>query len=121
MRLYRFYNREGRWYIDLPEFIEQGGDEAALEMVLGADDWLDKYSNGKDEVFMNFDIDPFVGWSISLNLVKDHGEELSSGQIYQAVDGADHHNMWLCDVTMWLFNGVWPDRIFVRLKEKPKL
>lgn len=33
---YRFYNRDGHWYIDLPKYIQEGGSEADLEMVVGA-------------------------------------------------------------------------------------
>ena len=42
----RFYKENGIWYIDLPEFIEQGlGTKANLMMVDGADTFLDFLSD----------------------------------------------------------------------------
>jgi hypothetical protein len=37
MKTYRFIKTRPEWYIDLPEFIEQGGSEGDLQMVEGAD------------------------------------------------------------------------------------
>jgi hypothetical protein len=61
MRLYKFI-KEGRdWYIDLPEFIEEGGSKGDLQMVEGADKMLDIISQGKTEVSMAIDRVPFPG------------------------------------------------------------
>ena len=45
MRNYKFYKEEtGRWYVDLPEW---EGEKAELEMVLGADTFLEILSQGE--------------------------------------------------------------------------
>ena len=57
---YRFYKEpDGRWYIDLPEYMEQGGDKADLEMVEGADTFLDLIAQGKTNVYALLDEKPF--------------------------------------------------------------
>lgn len=40
MKKISFYNRDGRWFADLPEYIAQGGTEDECEMVMDADSWL---------------------------------------------------------------------------------
>jgi len=37
MKKYRFIKDGIKWYIDLPEYLEQGGTMGDLEMVEGAD------------------------------------------------------------------------------------
>lgn len=41
MKVHRFVREDNSWYIDLPEYIEQGGSKGDLEMVSGADTMLD--------------------------------------------------------------------------------
>jgi hypothetical protein len=47
MNIYSFI-KEGRdWYIDLPEYLETGGNKGDLQMVEDADQMLDFISGGK--------------------------------------------------------------------------
>lgn len=42
MKTHTFYKDEyGGWYMDLPEYLEQGGSKGDLAMVAGADTMLD--------------------------------------------------------------------------------
>ena len=51
----RFYKTdEGRWYIDLPEWLDNDMPIEALEMIDGADLLLDKLSKYSNEVIINF-------------------------------------------------------------------
>ena len=82
-----FYNRDGRWFADLPEYIAQGGTEDDCEMVAGADSWLDFISQGKDKIFLNlstsplrnrltlYDSDEFGATYITLSLRRTAGHE----------------------------------------------
>ena len=57
----RFYKENSIWYIDLPEFLEEGmGSKANLMMVDGADTLLDILSNNGSEVTLEFSQLPFV-------------------------------------------------------------
>ena len=44
MKSYKFIKTGLDWYIDLPEFLEQGGSIGDLQMVDGADKMLDNDS-----------------------------------------------------------------------------
>lgn len=49
--VFRFYKQEeGRWFIDLPSFINEGGKQSDLEMVAGADDLLNEIAEDLSEV-----------------------------------------------------------------------
>jgi hypothetical protein len=50
VQTYRFIKEGTEWYIDLPEYIENGGSKGDLQMVEGADTMLDIISAGGDEV-----------------------------------------------------------------------
>jgi len=61
-RTFKFYKTEvGRWYVDLPEW-EGSVDE--LEMVAGADLFLELLSQGEETVFLTLSTVPFEGSEI---------------------------------------------------------
>lgn len=103
------FNKEqnGRWYIVLPNWI---GPHAALEMVSGADTFLDILSGNTSDVSVEVRNEYFTGCS-ELNrlrkcpfngadyLLKDH-------------DGVEvNHEMWLCNVTLFVLGG-FPQKIY---------
>ena len=102
MKSYRFYKEGDNWFIDLPEW---GGDKWDLQMVSGADVFLDILSQGEPETWVCLSETPFDGCEI-LEYQHDGFEE-GSGAWYML-----KHNMtlpydlkmWLCDVTLFLFN-----------------
>lgn len=101
MSKYRFYNRDGRWYIDIPQWYESGGDEEALEMVAGADTWLDFLSEEKNEIFLKISNKEKLKNILSLI---DEDEFGATYITYNPNDKANPHQLWLCPVTKWLFN-----------------
>lgn len=102
-RKIRFYNRDGRWYADLPEVIEAGGTEENNEMVSGANTWLDILSGNADTITLDVsDTEPL---DEKLTLVQNSG----GGADY--IDVRSGHKMWLCEVTEFLF-GHLPVNIF---------
>jgi hypothetical protein len=93
----RFKKEEnGRWYVVLPWF---PGPKAALEMVQGADTFLDLLSNGSTNVRLK------VGeyaTSEMMTLTKYQDSQIDGAYYETMVDGK-LHRMWLCGVTEFVF------------------
>lgn len=112
---FRFYRVEetGRWYVDLPEW---EGEVADLEMVMGADTFLDILSQGENECWVMLSILPEEGADV-LKLIepgKLEGPEFGEGSWYklESYRGIDYGlDMWLCDVTKFAF-GYFPEEIY---------
>lgn len=113
MQTHRFYKEEhGGWYIDLPDYLEQGGAKGDLAMVAGADTMLDIIAQGRREVTITLDTEPFEG-ADELHLVRL--AEMDGGYYFlRSFEGKEvNHEMWLCGVTEFVFGGM-PERIFLR-------
>jgi hypothetical protein len=114
MRTFKFYKTEvGRWYVDLPEW-EGSVDE--LEMVAGADLFLEILSDGEQTVNVILSTVAFEGADILefKELGKIESWELGEGAWYKLVSymGLDYElTMWLCDVTKFVFNE-FPNKIY---------
>ncbi|WP_395810102.1 DUF6717 family protein [Daejeonella sp.] len=128
----RFYQEEdGRWYIDLPEYNESGvGTKSNLEMVAGADTFLSRLAEGKTTITLKFEDEPFEGHTINIIRSSDDGYtpeltddmELDSGGWYHYYDKKKWyqlkptcHTLWLCSVTLYLFNYTYPKNIFIQI------
>lgn len=120
--LQRFYQEEdGRWYIDLPEYINEGlGTKDNLEMVAGADTLLSTLAQGETNIYVRFSDKPFEGSTIEL--IRSSGytytEEFDDIDVdpgaYYTVKHTDAI-IWLCPVTRYVFNNTYPETIFVQL------
>ena len=114
MKQHRFVREGEEWYIDLPEYLEQGGNKGDLQMVSGADTMLDIIAEEKDEVVLQIDTKPFEG-----------ADELLLTELCDPILGGGYYHMrqfenkkvdkdlWLCDVTRFVFGDI-PERIYVR-------
>lgn len=108
MRNFKFYKEEtGRWYVDLPEW---EGERAELEMVMGADSFLEILSQGENEVYVTLSDTEFPNAERLrlLDLGRIEGIELGSGAWYSLTSYKDipyDIEMWLCDVTNFVFGG----------------
>ncbi|MFT3934271.1 MAG: hypothetical protein QM726_11685 [Chitinophagaceae bacterium] len=114
MHVYTFNKEAFGWYIDLPEFIEQGGSKGDLAMVEGADTMLDKMANGNDAIRLAFDDKHFEGSDKMVLTEKCNPDK--GGGIYrmEAWEGQSyHHSLWLCAVTEFVFGSL-PETIFVK-------
>ena len=105
-----FYKEEGRWFIFLPEY---EGPKEDLEMVAGADVFLDTLSEGSSSVRLYLTLNPYKGAEV-LTMLDDDGT-IESGAFYRL----DSYKtikleliMWLCDVTKFVFLGEFPERIY---------
>ena len=127
--IHRFYKENRMWYIDLPQFLEQGlGTKSNLLMVGGADTLLDKLSNNTDEVTLQISELPFVGWTTWLRKLKNGKDDtylkevghapVNDGAYYNAVvidNVKTNHEVWLCPVTEYVFDGAYPEDIYVKV------
>lgn len=118
MRRFRFYKEvTGEWYVDLPEW---EGAKEELQMVSGADTFLDILSEGEAEVFVvlskyHFEDSSFLEMK---SLGRLEGWEIGSGAWYKLISyrGITFPDLdiWLCDVTKFVF-GDFPKRIYFSL------
>ncbi len=61
MEAYKFIKEGSEWYIDLPEYLANGGSKGDLQMVQGADTMLDIISEGRMEISLMLDKVSFAG------------------------------------------------------------
>ena len=127
--VHRFYKENRMWYIDLPQFLEAGlGTKSNLLMVGGADTLLDKLSNNTDEVTLQISELPIVGWTTWLRKLKNGKDDtylkevghapVNDGAYYDAVvidNIKTNHEVWLCPVTEYVFDGYYPENIYVKI------
>ena len=107
----RFYKEDERWYADLPVYISDGvGTKDDLEMVSGADTWLSVLSEGGDEITLKISLDPFEDIESKLLYIGDHPQNIEGEYLVYP----DMHYMWLCKVTVWLFD-VYPQAIYYKI------
>jgi hypothetical protein len=107
----RFYKEDYKWYADLPKYIEEeGGSKDDLEMVAGADTWLDILSEDGNEIHLKILTEPFPNFEAKLLYVGDHA--INGEGTY--VVYPDNHQLWLCGVAVWLFKE-YPQAIYYKV------
>lgn len=105
MNIFKFYKEDYKWYIDLPDF---PGSKEELQMVDGADTWLDKLSNNTEEVTVLVSTEKQLTNKLYLHTSNE------TGAVYIAVNiGEEIHDhwLWLCPVTLYVF-GEYPTVIW---------
>lgn len=104
----RFYRDGTEWYADV-----RGHNKAENRMVAGADDLLDMFSDGKDEIVITFSADvPRPGeWKIHLHLFAH--DKFGATYKVSRVNSAIPFLVWLCNVTHTVFGGEHPVDIYV--------
>jgi len=118
-----FYKEDdGIWYIDLPEYLDQGlGTQANLMMVGGADTFLDYLSNNTGKITLEISDGPFEGHTDMISHMYmgiPNLEELGhpivpyGGYYYHK---PKEHRLWLCPVTEYVFGGSYPNKIYFRI------
>ena len=109
MKTFKFYKENtGRWYVDLPEW---EGEKAELEMVSGADTFLEILSQGEQTVNVTLSTVLFNGSDV-LELQRE--DEHIGGGWYLLLNyvGIPYElEMWLCEVTRFVF-GELPKNIY---------
>ena len=113
MRNFRFYKDDNDWFIDLPEW---KGEKWELQMVSGADTFLNLLSDGENEIFITLSNQQFnkSNTLVFRELGRLEGFEMGEGAWYslEEYSGIDYNlAMWLCDVTKFIF-GEFPEIIY---------
>lgn len=113
-RAFKFYkNSKSEWYLDLPEW---EGDLDELQMIDGADQWLDLLSNNALSITVWIADENFKGASI-LTLLHVREENLGGGGDYYLESYQSKKvelKLWLCKVTEFVFGNI-PQRIYFAL------
>jgi len=114
MDQHKFLREGGGWYIDLPEYLEQGGSKGDLAMVAGADTMLDIMAEGESTVEIQLDTHPFDGADL-LELVEVCDPVVGGGYyvLHTYNSKPINHRMWLCAVTNFVF-GHLPESIYIK-------
>lgn len=117
MKTYKFIKTGNEWFIDLPEYLEQGGNIGDLQMVDGADKMLDIMAAGESIVVLTISKEKFDG-ADALILTEKCDPYIGGGYYLMKYYKEQEINktMWLCQVTEFVFGEI-PEQIFVR-KEK---
>lgn len=113
-RTFTFYKEDKAWFIDLPEYLEQGGHKKDLQMVAGASEFLTWLARRKKKIIISIDTEPFEG-AEQLELIELCSHPTGGGyyMLRSCRGKAINKRMWLCDVTLFIF-GDMPERIYVR-------
>jgi len=114
MKTYKFIKSGNDWYIDLPEYIEQGGTAGDLQMVDGGDIMLDMMAGNEGHVKLMIDDVLFDG-ADGLILTEKCEPYIGGGYyLMKYYEGQEiNRTMWLCQVTEFVF-GDMPAQIFVK-------
>jgi len=117
-KVYKFIRTGQDWYIDLPEFIEQGGSPGDLQMVDGADKMLDIIAGQESEVSLRISKDYFEGADM-LTLTEKCDPHIGGGYYYMGQYAKEEvkRTMWLCQVTEFVFGNL-PTQIFIKKEQK---
>lgn len=114
---YTFVKELGVWYIDLPEYLNEGGRKEDLRMRAGTNKLLSLLAPGQKRVTLTIDTAPFADAEV-LALV-DICEEPQGGAIYlmETCNGREVSTLlWICDIALFVF-GDTPERIYFKKKE----
>ena len=126
-----FYKENGMWYISLPEFINMGlGDKNNLLLVDGSDTFLDILSGyepnttpDSTKISLVLCDQEFLGCThrltkidngLNQDLLNKVGHSPVDYGAYYIAEEIPGHKLWLCPVTEYVFDGVYPEKIFLR-------
>jgi hypothetical protein len=114
MQSHKFIKTGHEWFIDLPEYLAQGGTKEDLQMVEGADKMLDMMAGNSDNVTLRIAKEPFD--NADLLVLTEKCDPYIGGGYYlmKYYEGMEvNRSMWLCQVTEFVFGDL-PEKIFVR-------
>ena len=97
------FNKEsnGRWYIVLPNWI---GPHASLEMVAGADTFLEILSGNTSDVSVEVSMKPYTGCN-ELKRLRRCPFNGADYILHKYNTNIIDHAIWLCNVTLFVLGG----------------
>ena len=112
-KIYTFKQEYGRWYIYLPDYLEQGWSKQDLELTEGAHKVLNILSNGAKKLCLHLSLEAFDGANV-LEL-KEHCPAPKGGGIYFFnLERQCNSNMyWISDLALFIFGDI-PERIYLK-------
>jgi hypothetical protein len=114
-RNFQFYKEtKSEWWLTLPEW---KGDPEDLQMIEGADQWLNLVSNNTDKVEIEMSDQPFEDAEF-LTLLHIKEENHGGGGIYYLETYQGNKvdlKLWLCEVTAFVFDYI-PQKLFFKVK-----
>ena len=114
MKTYCFIRSGADWYIDLPEYLAQGGSKGDLQMVDGADKMLDMLAGNDSKVLLTISTAAFDG--ADMLTLTERCDAIIGGGYYlmKQYEGQEiNRTMWLCQVTAFVLGDI-PATIFVK-------
>ena len=114
MQTHIFHKEASEWFIDLPEYLAQGGSKGDLAMVDGADTMLDIMAKGSDSVTLQIDTNPFLGADL-VELLEVCDPFIGGGDyLMRQFEGESvNQRLWLCAVVNFVFGDI-PPAIYVK-------
>jgi hypothetical protein len=110
-RRLKFEKEMTDWFVDLPEW---EGPRADLQMVAGADTWLDLLCQGEWDVWMTISNEKFDGAEKLIMIEEADAEVGGAYYIAETYQSLEYNlKMWLCDVTKFVF-GDFPPVIYYK-------
>ena len=101
---------DGRWFVVLPDY---DGDQEDLEMVDGADTFLDFLTEDGLYVTVDVNLEDAGDDSIVLKLVAH--DEIGGTYQVENCDGFSNKDVWLCNVVHYLF-GEHPNMLYFKVQ-----
>ena len=101
---------DGRWFVVLPDY---DGDQEDLEMVDGADTFLDFLTEDGLYVTVDVNLEDAGDDSIVLKLVTH--DEIGGTYQVENCDGFSNKDVWLCNVVHYLF-GEHPNMLYFKVQ-----
>jgi hypothetical protein len=113
-RTFTFLKEDKAWYIDLPDYVKQGGLKKDLEMVAGAGELLTWLARRRNQVTITIDTEPFEGaQKLELLELCDHQTGGGYYRLHTCRGREIKKRMWLCDVALFIFGDI-PEQIYLR-------
>lgn len=113
-----YYKLGSRWYLDAPEYLEQGGSEEDLECVGAFGDFLELAAEGGITVVLQLDAEPFEG-SDHFDLVGSSGNKSGGYYRLRSFRGQEMDlELWF-NTMIYLQHARLPQTIFVKRVTPP--
>ena len=109
MKTLRFIKLSDRWFIDIPWI----GDINDLQMVDGAADLLDEWSNGEIVTHLTIATSKIKGLNRIPIITLEKSDEDNFGANYIVYSEFSTKLIWLCPVTKEVFNDEYPNEIYI--------
>lgn len=113
MRTVIYYKLGDRWYVDLPDYVEEDRNLDDLERVGAFHDFLDFAAEGQQEVVFHMDLSPFEGADV-FEYMGAAGENMGAYYQVRTFDGRPvDFELWSNEVLNWTY-GRPPEKIFFK-------